>query len=204
MLTKMDYTSKLEEIKKLLYSQNPRRINHIEGVAESALELKNRHFPQIPDEKVLLVAYMHDFTKEYPVDRQLEILKRYNIQLNEYEGATPKLFHSKSAYALAKHEFGLDDDICNAILYHTTGRANMTDLDKIIYIADYIEKNRTHLSCVDLRDTYYMLVAKKHPNPLDTSILYALDLTINELLENKSIIHIDTIEARNYLILAGI
>jgi len=80
----------------------------------------------------------------------------------------------------------------------------MTPLEKIIYFADYIEKNRTFVSCVDVRDTYTMLLLKKHPNPLDTALLYSLDLTVSELLEEGKIIHRDTINARNFLITCGI
>ncbi|NLN54791.1 MAG: HD domain-containing protein [Clostridiales bacterium] len=200
----MDSTNKLTEIKKRLYAQNPKRINHIEGVAECAMELKDRHFPAIPDVKILQAAYMHDFTKEYPEAEHLKILEKYCISLQGYDRYAPKLLHSKSAYALAKFEFALEEDVCDAILYHTTGRENMSPIEKILYLADYIEKNRTHIPCVDLRDTYYMLVERKHQNPLDTAILYALDLTVSELVEKKGIIDFNTIEARNYLIKEGI
>lgn len=194
----------LERIKTDLYAQNLRRIKHIEGVAECAIMLKKRHFDAISDEKVLEAAYMHDFTKEYDNSRHAEIFEKYGISLDECEKLSPKLFHAKSAYALAKYEYLLDDDVCTAILYHTTGRADMTDLEKIIYLADYIEENRTFISCVDVRNTYNMLVEKNYPTPIDSAILYSLDLTITDLLEEKRMIHRDTFEARNYLIKEGI
>ncbi len=196
--------TKLERIKTDLYAQNLRRINHIEGVAKCALELKKRHFPSISDEKVLEAAYMHDFTKEYENEKHYEIFEKYGVTLDECEKLSPKLFHAKSAYALAKNVYLLNDDVCTAILYHTTGRAGMTDLEKIIYLADYIEENRTFISCVDVRNTYLMLVEKNYPTPIDSAILYSLDLTINDLLEEKRMIHRDTFEARNYLIKEGI
>ncbi len=195
---------KLEQIKRDLYAQEPRRIKHIEGVAESAIEIKNRHFPQISDETALCAAYMHDFTKEYSKEQHMEIFSRYGISLDECELASEKLWHAKSAYALAKHVYSLTDDICDAVLYHTTGRADMAPLDKVIYLADYIEKNRTFVDCVDVRDTYAMLCEKREPTALDSAILYSLDLTISDLLESRRIIHRDTFEARNYLIKEGI
>ena len=200
----MDFTDKLKTIKNDLYAKKPSRINHIEGVAECALELKRRHFPEIPDFKILQAAYMHDFTKEYDIQAHIEILNKYNMPLDGYEEITPKLLHSKSAYAIAAYEYKLDEDVCLAVLYHTTGRENMTPLEKIIYLADYIEKNRTYVTCTDVRDTYELLVEKQHKKPMEEAILYSLDLTIGELIEKKLIIHRDTIQARNYLIKEGI
>ncbi len=197
----MEFTNKLDTIKADLYAQNPKRIKHIEGVAECALELKRRHFPDIPDDKILEAAYMHDFTKEYSEDQHIAILKKYAVPLDGYEDIAPKLLHSKTAYAIAKHVYALREDICLAVLYHTTGRENMTPIEKIIYLADYIEKNRTHVACTDVRDTYNLLLTEKHAHPLEEAILYSLDLTIEDLLRKKQVIHPDTIRARNCLIM---
>ena len=195
---------KLELIKRDLYAMQPRRIKHIEGVAESALEIKNRHFPHITDEATLEAAFMHDFTKEYGKDGHFEVFEKYGVKLDECEMLTEKLWHAKSAWAVAKYEYGLDEDVCTAVLYHTTGRAGMTELEKVIYLADYIEKNRTFVDCIDVRDTYAMLCDKGVPDALDSAILYSLDLTITDLLENRRLIHKDTFEARNYLLQKGI
>lgn len=195
---------KLEIIKRDLYAQDLRRIKHIEGVAESALDIKNRHFPEISDETALCAAYMHDFTKEYTKEQHFEIFDRYGIALDDCEIRTEKLWHAKSAYALAKNVYSLTDDICSAVLYHTTGRASMQPLEKVIYLADYIEKNRTFVDCIDVRDTYAMLCEKGEKTALDSAILYSLDLTISDLLENHRMIHGNTFEARNHLIKEGI
>ena len=197
-------SEKLEIIKRDLYALSPKRIKHIEGVAESAIEIKSRHFPGIGDDTALCAAFMHDFTKEYTKEQHKEIFEKYAISLDDCEARTEKLWHAKSAYALAKYEYALPDDVCTAILYHTTGRAAMTDLEKVIYLADYIEKNRTFVDCVDVRDTYNMLCASRHLTALDSAILYSLDLTISDLLENRRLIHKDTFEARNYLLKEGI
>lgn len=195
---------KLETIKRDLYAQNLNRIKHIEGVAEAALEIKGRHFPYITDETALCAAYMHDFTKEYSKEQHFEIFEKYGVVPDECEAVSKKLWHAKSAYALAKYKYSLPEDICTAVLYHTTGRANMTDLEKVIYLADYIEKNRTFVDCVDVRDTYELLCEKQVPSALDSAILYSLDLTITELLEKHKMIHRNTFEARNYLLMEGI
>ena len=195
---------KLELIKYDLYAQDLRRIKHIDGVAESAIEIKNRHFPFITDETALCAAYMHDFTKEYSREQHFAIFERYGIELDDCEARTEKLWHAKSAYALAKYVYALDDEICTAVLYHTTGRAGMQPLEKVIYLADYIEKTRTFVDCVDVRDTYAMLCKKRDKNALDSAILYSLDLTITDLLESRRMIHKNTFEARNHLLKEGI
>jgi nicotinate-nucleotide adenylyltransferase len=191
---------KSEIIKRDLYAQEPRRIKHIEGVYECAMMLRDRHAGSIPDEYIAEAAYMHDFTKEYSDEKQLELLSGYGIE-PDGEGTATKLFHAKTAAAMAKAVYALPDEVCDAILYHTTGRANMTDLEKIIYLADYIEKNRTFIDCVDVRDTYLMLYEKGDPDALDRAIFYSLDLTLEDLLKKSFYIHPDTVSARNWLFL---
>ncbi|MEG1742567.1 MAG: bis(5'-nucleosyl)-tetraphosphatase (symmetrical) YqeK [Clostridia bacterium] len=192
--------NKSEIIKLDLYAQNPIRIAHIEGVFECACILKNRHFPEISDEEIAQAAYMHDFTKEWNDEKQLELMAKYNFPLDECELNTKKLYHAKSAYLLCKFKYELPQNVCDAVLFHTTGKENMTGIEKVIYLADYIEKNRTHTDCIDVRDTYNMLLAKNNPNALDEAILYSLDFTLEHLLNKGFLIHKNTINARNFLI----
>ncbi len=187
-----------EQIKSDLYAQNPKRIKHIEGVCECALELSHVHFPELSDEDIIEAAYMHDFTKEWSASEHLEAFGKYSALPDHDE----KLFHSRTAALIARHVYHLSEDVCSAIYYHTTGRANMTPLEKVIYFADYIEKNRTHIDCVDVRDTYKMLMEKGDPLALDKAILYSLDLTLEGLLKKSKYIHEDTLQARNFLFLA--
>lgn len=192
------YMTRSEQIKSDLYAQNPKRIKHIEGVYECALELSHTHFPELSDEDIAAAAYMHDFTKEWSSSEHLEVFGKYNVEPDPAE----KLFHSRTAALIARHVYDLSDSVCSAIYYHTTGRANMTPLEKVIYFADYIEKNRTHIDCVDVRDTYKMLMEKGDPLALDKAILYSLDLTLEGLLKKSHYIHEDTLQARNFLFLA--
>ena len=73
------------------------------------------------------------------MEEQLALVERYHIALDELEQHALKLLHAKTGAALARDVFGADDEICSAILWHTTGKANMTTLEKVIYLADYIE-----------------------------------------------------------------
>ncbi len=192
--------NKSEQIKKDLYASNPKRIKHIEGVYECAIALRNNHFPEITDEEVAQASYMHDMTKEWDAKKHLELFEKYGVTPDE-DGNSEKLFHARTAYLLAKHVYGLDDGVCSAIYYHTTGRANMTNLEKIIYLADYIEKNRTHIDCIDVRDTYNMLIERGDGFALERAIMYSLDLTLEDLLKKSYFIHPDTVSARNYIFL---
>ena len=195
------YMTKSEVIKNDLYDQKPKRIKHIEGVYECALELAHTHFPELSDEEIAEAAYMHDFTKEWPVSKHLEVFKTYNLE-PDIGGIAEKLLHARTAALIARHVYGLSENVCSAIYYHTTGRADMTALEKVIYFADYIEKNRTHIDCIDVRDTYKMLMEKGDPLALDKAMLYSLDLTLEGLLKQSQYIHEDTLRSRNFLYLA--
>ncbi len=194
------YMDKTEQIVKDLYAQKPRRIAHIEGVCKCALMLRDHCFPDIPDEKVKQAAYMHDFTKEWSLEKQIEFLKSHGVQQDQYN-LPEKLLHAHSASIIAEKVYKLDSDVCSAVFYHTTGRENMEPLEKIIYLADYIEETRTHIDCIDVRDTYTMLREQQDSLAIDRAILYSLDLTLEELLKKRQYIHPRTLAARNYLFL---
>ena len=182
--------NKSEQIKADLYAQKPRRINHIEGVYECALELRDTHFPELTDEKIAEAAYMHDFTKEWSAEKQLELMAKYGVK-PDAEGLAEKLFHARTAALLAKHIYNLSDDVCSAIYYHTTGRAHMTLLEKIIYIADYIEPNRDFEGVEELRRLAY--------EDLDRALLLGVETTIQEMWDRRLPIHTNTLRARDWL-----
>ncbi|HCO51001.1 MAG TPA: nicotinate-nucleotide adenylyltransferase, partial [Oscillibacter sp.] len=79
-----------------------------------------------------------DCTKKLDLPQQLSLCRHYAIPLDEMERNYLKLLHSKTGAAVARDRFGVSDEIYNAIFYHTTGKADMTLLEKIIYLADYI------------------------------------------------------------------
>lgn len=192
--------NKSEIIKADLYAEQPKRINHIEGVHQCALRLAAENYPSLDTEYIACAAYMHDFTKEWEDEKQLALLENYGVVLDECEKHNSKLLHAKSAYVLAKYKYMLPQNVCDAVLYHTTGRADMTDIEKVIYLADYIELNRTHTDCKDVRDTYQMLTANGNPNAVEEAVLYSIDLTLEHLLGKRFVIHPNAVSARNYLI----
>ena len=102
-----------------------------------------------------------------------------------------KLLHSKTGAAIARDVFGVDDEVYSAIWYHTTGHANMTKLEKIIYLADYIEPTRDFPGVDELRNVCY--------EDLDKGLLKGLEMTIEEMTAMGNPVHHATIEARDAL-----
>jgi len=121
--------------------QSDKRFEHTVGVMYTAASLAMRYGADM--QKSLVAGLLHDCAKSFPSDVILEYCEQYAIPISDTERENPGLLHAKLGAYLAKTEYDVnDEEILDAICYHTTGRPNMTLLDKIIYIADYIEPNR--------------------------------------------------------------
>lgn len=179
-----------------------RRMKHTFGVAEAAKEIAKAHFPALDLKAVELAALMHDFTKEYSVERQLELCSQYNIELTEEEKANHKLLHSKTGAMIASHRFSLPTDACSAIYWHTTGKAAMSPFEIVIYLADYIEEFRDDAGCIKLREFYRKAMKKEldKTTALHKTLVKSFDTTIKHLISDEKTINTHTIEARNYYI----
>ena len=138
-----------------------------------------------------MAALLHDSTKKLDMPEQLALCREYGIQLDELEQWALKLLHSKTGAAIARDVFGVDDEIYNAIWYHTTGHADMTLLEKIIYIADYIEPSRDFPGVDRLRKVCY--------ESLDAGVLLGLEMTVEEMTAMGNPVHRATLEARDFL-----
>lgn len=120
---------------------NEKRYRHTMGVVETASKLAERYGADT--EKAYVAALFHDACKNLDIDEMNSLVEKYHI--GEVYIDKPQLAHSKLAAAILKDRFGVDDeDILNAISYHTTGRAEMSLLEKIIYISDAVEPNRSY------------------------------------------------------------
>lgn len=98
----------------------------------------------IETEKALRAGLLHDCAKCIPTEQKLSLCKQYGIAVSALEKRNPSLLHAKLGAVLAKEKYGETDiDVLNAIENHTTGRKNMSVLEKIVFIADYIEPNRS-------------------------------------------------------------
>ena len=119
------------------------RYIHTLGVVEEAQKLAEVFGTPQDREKVYVAALIHDCAKEYPEQLRARLCREYKVCVDEVMAEVPDLIHPFLGAEIAKREYLIQDEaILNAIRYHTTGRANMSFLEKIIYIADYIEPNR--------------------------------------------------------------
>ena len=166
-----------------------RRIPHVLGTEQEAIRLAERYGADV--EKARVAALLHDCTKKLDMPAQLALCERYGIVLDELEQKALKLLHSKTGAAIAKDVFGVDDEIYSAIWYHTTGHAGMTKLEKIIYLADYIEPSRDFPGVDTLRKVCY--------EDLDKGLLLGLEMTIEEMTAMGNPVHRATVEARDWL-----
>lgn len=117
------------------------RYEHTEGVMYTAAALAMRYGEDI--EKALVAGLLHDCAKCIPDAKKLKICLKNQITMSETEQKNPFLLHAKVGAYIAREKYGIEDeDILSAIACHTTGKPDMTLLDKIIYVADYIEPMR--------------------------------------------------------------
>ena len=142
-------------------------------------------------EKARRAALLHDCTKKLGLEDQLALAERYGVGLDDLERRALKLLHAKTGAAVAAAVFGTDGEVTGAIRWHTTGRADMTLLEKIVYLADYIEPTRDFPGVEELRRACY--------EDLDAGLLLGLEMTIREMEERGAPIHTKTLEARDAL-----
>ncbi len=181
----------LEDLRACSYSMvKAKRIPHIQGTEMEAAKLARRWGAR--EEDARRAAILHDCTKYWNLDQQLKSCQKYGILLDRVEQRNLPLLHAKSGAGVAKAVFGMPDSICSAIFWHTTGKADMTLLEKILYIADYSEPTRPYDWCVELR--------KLVMEDLDRAVLYGLEVTINHTREKDREVHYRTLEARDWLL----
>lgn len=135
----------IDEMKKRVKSaMSERRYIHTLGVMETAEDLGMKFGGEELSKRAKIAGLLHDIVKEIPAIERDELCKKYDVCQDEFFQKATELIHPHLGAEVAKHDCGVEDiDILNAIKYHTSGRAEMTTLEKITYIADYIEPNRT-------------------------------------------------------------
>lgn len=166
-----------------------KRISHVLGAEQEAIRLALRYGADVG--KARVAALLHDCTKKLDMDEQTALCRRYGIQLDELERHALKLLHAKTGAAIARDVFGVDDEIYAAIFWHTTGHANMTLLEKIMYLADYIEPSRNFPGVDELRAACN--------EDLDKGLRMGLEMTIQEMHDRGNPVHSATMEADEYL-----
>lgn len=142
-------TEELKQIsKKLSKLLKKDRYEHTLGVMYTSASLAMCYGADI--QQAMTAGLLHDCGKYLSAEDQIRLCKKKKISLTESELEMPALVHAKLGAYLARHEYGIKDpDILDAIIYHTTGRPGMALLEKIVYIADYIEPNRKEIPGLD-------------------------------------------------------
>lgn len=165
-----------------------KRYEHTLGVAYTAASLAMRYGEDM--QKALLAGLLHDCAKCMTNEKRLSICEKYNIAISEAERKNPFLLHAKVGSFLAMKKYGVaDKDVINAILNHTTGRPGMSLLEKIIWIADYIEPGRKQApNLAKIRRLAF--------EDLDRALLIALEDTLHYLHAGK--MEIDTMTQKTY------
>ena len=180
----------LEDLRCVALSMlDPRRIPHVLGTEETAAALALRWGAD--EESARRAALLHDCTKKFDKELQMALCRQYGIEPDAAERREGKLLHAITGAAVAYADFGVSGEVRDDIRWHTTGKADMTLLEKIIYLADYIEPSRDFPGVDKLRAVCY--------KDLDEGLLMGLEMTIEEMTSMGNPVHHATIEARDAL-----
>ncbi|MBM7623119.1 bis(5'-nucleosyl)-tetraphosphatase (symmetrical) YqeK [Sporohalobacter salinus] len=173
---------------------SPDRLKHSLAVRDVAIDLAKKYGIEV--KKVRIAGLLHDSAKGISNDNLLKMAEEFGIVIDDVIRSVPGLLHGPIGAELAKKEFGIEDEeILNAIRTHTLGAEEMTMLEKIIFIADYIEPNRTCAGLDELR--------KKARVDLDQAIRVACDRTLKYHIRNDDLIHPQTLATRNAFLRKG-
>ncbi len=186
----------LDEYRNLIKSKmSEHRFVHSVNVSKEARKLAKIYGADA--EKAAIAGILHDITKEMPVEEQLKIITDSGIILDNVQKNAPKLWHGISGSIYIKENLDINDaDILNAIRYHTTGRAGMSLLEKIIFVADFTSQERTYKGVSTMR--------KKSRKTLDEAMLYGFKFTFSDLSKRELAIHPDELACYNEIVLSNI
>ncbi|MGL5053388.1 MAG: bis(5'-nucleosyl)-tetraphosphatase (symmetrical) YqeK [Cetobacterium sp.] len=179
----------LKDELKLVVSK--KRYDHSIRVLKTALHLGEIY--NVDLNKLAIASLLHDYAKEMPKQELIKISKdNFIIESKDYLDNS-EILHSYASAYIAKNTFKVEDsEVLNAIKYHTTGRQNMKLIEKIVYLADAIEPKRDYPYVEKIRDLALV--------NLDKAILLEVNKKIEYLLKENYVIHIDSIEMRNWLL----
>ena len=179
-----------EELEQVVVSLlKPNRVAHVLGCRDMAVELAKRWGADVTD--AARAGLLHDITKAIDGPLQLTLCSEYGTMLNDFSRRYPKTLHALTGSLVADRIFGEKETVVNAIRHHTTGKADMSLLEKIIYIADYVEPNRTIAGVDQLRHLAF--------TDLDAALKMGLQMTVSYLNEQGSEVSPESREALAWL-----
>lgn len=174
----------------LCYRLSEKRAQHCFCVADSARALAVQYGADA--DQAYLAGLLHDVMREEKPARQLQLLDRAGIILTELEQKAVSLYHAMSGAVYCRAVLGIGDEaVLNAIRYHTTGRAHMSLLEKILFVADIISEDRNY------PDVH--ITRRKAGQNLDSALLYGLEFTVKNLTAMGVPVHPDTQEAYEFI-----
>ena len=163
-----------------------KRFRHVLGVVETAKDLAARHDANVADAE--LAALVHDVAKEQPLKQTVALLRIVGEE--PYLKHSDKVWHAPMGAVVAKKMLAIENsDILNAVKYHTTGRSKMSKLEKVIFVADYTEPNRTFDNCIAVREFW---------GDLDRAVCEILKQKLDKVTRLGLGLHPDTLEAYEY------
>lgn len=171
---------------------SPARFKHVEGVVQTAAELARRW--GVSEHNAILASWLHDVAKELSQDALLKLADEFDIIFGEEMVYMPHLWHAPVGAEIARREFHVDDeDVLAAIRHHPTGRAGMSQLEAVVFLADLIEPGRSYPGVEELR--------RLSAVDLSEALLAAYDGQIRYILDQGGLLHSDTTAARNDILL---
>ncbi len=198
----------LDELRgRIMAQMSPKRFRHTVCVEDMVAKLALLFCP----EHIMTLraaALLHDLTKEVSPSEQEVLCHAYGLPVTEADRLSPKTFHARTAaakIAVDLPEFA-DPLLMDAVRWHTTGHAGMTMTEKLLYLADYIDLSRNFENCVLLR-RYFWGAEPEKLDPaarkalLRDTLILSYDMTIRDLLSEGNPVALDTIDARNELLL---
>ncbi len=181
-----------------------KRLAHILGTEKECLRLAGLFgLTGEETEKLATAALLHDITKGFSTEEHISFMEKRGLTVPEENLRNEKTLHALTGAILARERYpeAVDDTVFSAILTHTTGKAGMTRIQKLLYLADYIEPTRTYEDCVRLREFFDGKMAEgDREKGLNQTLILSFDLTVEELIRERKPIHSDTVAARNDLI----
>ena len=180
----------MEELEKVVVSLlKPSRVNHVLGCRDTAVELAKRWGADVTD--AARAGILHDITKALDGPLQLTLCDEYGTILTDFGKKYPKTLHALTGALVAERIFGENEAVVNAIRHHTTGKARMNLLEKIIYVADYMEPNRDFPGVEQLRQLAF--------TDLDAALKLGLEMTLEHLKRQGAEVSPESRDALLYL-----
>ena len=183
-----------------------KRFRHTAEVEKMVARLCALYAPE-KELELRAAALLHDITKEYTTEYQVELCEKYGLAVTDCDMNAPKTFHARTAAAVISDKYSEFDvgEVVSCVRWHTTGREGMTLCEQLVYLADYIDMSRKFDDCVKLRNYFFDAEPEKMGESerllhFKKTLLLSFDMTIRGLLEDGVPVSVDSMSARNELI----